>query len=126
MVTSHWITMRRLFIPVLLVGLAGCGGSSKPLDLGGEEGTKIGQLLEELNDAIDQPKKLKGLLAAGATVPSAKSLGGLQFYIKGKPSVQGSEGTCKVLVSSPKGEKEVDWSFLKAGDSWKIKDFKLP
>ncbi len=116
----------RFFIPVLLVGLAGCGGSSKPLDLGGEDGTKIGQLLEELNDAIDQPKKLKGLLVAGATVPSTKSLGGLQFYIKGKPSLQGSEGTGKVLVSSPKGDMEVDWSFVKSGDSWKIKEFKLP
>ena len=34
--------------------------------------------------------------------------------------------TGKVLVSSPKGDKEVDWSFVKSGDSWKIKEFKLP
>lgn len=106
--------------------VAGCGNASRPLDLGGEDGTNIGNLLENLNDAIDQPKKLKALVAEGAKLPSTKALGGLQFYIKGKPSLQGSEGSCKVLVSSANGDKEVDWSFVKTGDSWKIKELKLP
>ncbi len=123
---NFWNLVRRFWIPVLVISLAGCTSSSTPLDLGGEEGTNIGRILEAVNDSIDQPKKLKTLVADGAKLPTSKSLGGLQFYIKGKPLIQGSEGSCRVLVSSAQGDKEVDWSFVKSGDSWKIKEFKLP
>ncbi len=119
------------------VALAGCGGGSdgkmKPLDMGGEDGTKISTLIEDLNEAKGTPKKFNALFAKGsAPAPAdAKKFAPYSFYIATgtKPTASGDEGTAKVSIHDDKQAKEVaqkDWAFIKDGNAWKIKSAQLP
>ena len=118
---------------VLLALLAsGCGSapsdSKTGLDLGGADASAVAALVEDMNDAKGNPKKLATLFAKGAA-PDAKRFNAYELSIVGKPAVNGSEATCKVRAddaktSATKGETE--WSFVKEGDKWKIKAAPLP
>jgi hypothetical protein len=121
--------MRTTLTALLLFLATGCGGSSPTsIDLGGEDGREIAVLVEDLNDAKGNPKKTAGLFAAGAKPPDPKKLNQYEFSIVGKPSVSGESATCKVRVDNAKGETagEPEWSFVKDGGKWKIKDAPLP
>lgn len=122
---------------VCVSALAGCGGGSsgemKPLDMGGEDGTKIATLVEDVNEAKGDGKKLPRLFVKGAapSAADAKKLAAHSVYVVTgtKPTVTGSEGTVKVSIHSDKESKEIaqkDWTFVKEGDTWKIKAAPLP
>jgi len=104
----------------------GCGdgtGDNKALDLGGPEASAIATLVEDLNDAVTSNKKLDALFVKGSTPTDLKKLAKLSFYISGKPSVNGTNATCKVRIDDAAGKTlgEPEWSFEKVGDKWKIK-----
>ena len=113
------------------VGLFGCGSDSdsKPLDMGGPDGDKISSLIEELNEAVGNPKKLDAMFMKGSKPVDSKKMTKCGFSIVGKPSVSGSTGTAKVRVDPAGGGAtlgEVEWTFEKDGDKWKIKSAPLP
>ena len=120
------MTFKPAYLVVLgLLAIVGCGGGgeTKSLDMGGEDGNKISMLIEEMNDAVGNKKKLAELFVSGAKLPEPKASMGMSFFIVGKPSVQGTSATAKVRIdknSQAAGEKQ--WTFEKVGDAWKIKD----
>lgn len=126
------MTPARWFAPpvlaVALALLAGCGGSDgKPLDMGGEDGSKISTVIEDINDAVGNPKKLDTLFVKGAKPADPKKFAKCSFTIVGKPTVSGTTAASKVRVDGDgKMLGEVEWKFEKDGDKWKIKDAPLP
>jgi hypothetical protein len=123
----------RWLILLLFLGLTlGCGDASpKPPDLGGEDGKQIAQLVEQLNDDSGSPAKLKATFATG-TPPSKAEIQKFPLYrydLKGKPEVSGTSATAKIdviLNSSSESKGEMEWTFVKEGDKWKIKTAPLP
>ncbi len=116
---------------VLLVALFVCGCSSQNtglVDMGGEEGSKIALLVEDLNEVKHNSKKVADSFSAKPSPADAKKLNNMTFYIKGKPAVNGSSATCSVQVEKQDGTPmgDVEWSFEKQADVWKIKSAPLP
>lgn len=126
-------TARRFVVAagcLCLIVLVGCGGSDvKPLDMGGADGSQIASAIEEVNDAVGSPKKLDAMFVKGSKPSDPKKMAKCGFSIVGKPSVNGSTGTAKVRVDPAGGGQtlgEVEWTFEKNGDKWKIKTAPLP
>lgn len=120
--------MRLASLALLLALVAGCGSSATaPPNLGGEDGTRIAELVEQMNDDGGRTKQLKTIFA-GATVSDARRFQQYRFDLKGKPEVNGSTATATVVCEKhSKGEPvEKPWAFVKEGDKWKIKAAPLP
>ncbi len=122
----------RFTVCAVLLALTACGCGSSPsdskagLDLGGADATAVATLVEDMNDAKGNAKKVAAMFVKGAA-PDAKKFNSYDFYIVGKPTVTGTDATCKVRVDAAKGTKgEQDWTFVKEGDKWKIKAAPLP
>ena len=124
--------LARLFAFITVAAMAamvGCGSSTKgPLNMGGEDGQKVALLVEDLNDSKGNPMKMSGLMATAVTAPDVKKYDPYEFYVLGKPTVNGAAATCKVSVQKVSGETagEVEWGFEKVGDAWKIKSAPVP
>jgi hypothetical protein len=109
----------------------GCGSptvQTSGLDLGGPDANQIADLVDDINEAKGNVKKTTELFAPGVR-PNTKKLAQFDYSIVGKPTVTESTATCKVRADkSGSGEKvgELDWSFVKEGDKWKIKSAPLP
>lgn len=123
---------QQLLVCAALLALAagGCGSGSSEnktgLDLGGADATAVATLVEDMNDAKGNAKKVSGLFVKGAA-PDAKKLNAYDYYIVGRPTVTGSDATCKVRLDGKGGAPvEQEWSFTKEGDKWKIKSAPLP
>lgn len=120
----------RLFTFLALILLAGCGGgeSTTAPDMGGADGKQVAALIEDMNDSGGSPKKLEALFVKGAKPADAKQYAKFNFFCLGKPCVSGSSATCKIQVDTVAGQKagEVEWSFEKESDKWKIKNAPLP
>lgn len=120
------------FLVLLMVSfsyLSGCGSSTPgSVDMGGEDGTKVAVLVEELNELKSNVKKLGDSFSSKPSVADAKKFNSMTYYIKGKPTVSGMSATCKVQVEKQDGTPlgELDWSFEKLADGWKIKSAPLP
>jgi hypothetical protein len=116
--------------PLLLAAVLGCrgGASTKPLNMGSEDGQKIALVIEDMNDAKGDARKLTALFVPAAKPDAPKKFGPYAFYVVGKPSVSGTTATCKVRIDRADGTQagETEWSFEKAGDAWKIKSAPLP
>jgi len=122
---------------VALFSLAfiGCGGDgptgTQRLDMGGDDGTKISILVEDMNDAKGNAKKFNAMFVKGSapTGAEAKKFNAFAYYNlpNTKPAVNGSDATAKVSVQNEGTgtNVEVEWSFVKEGDQWKIKSAPL-
>lgn len=126
------MTVHRI-LPVFALSaalLCGCGGSDvKPLDMGGEDGNKISALIEDVNEGIGSAKEADTLFAKGSKPADLKKYAKFTYSIVGKPTVSGTTGTAKVRVDPAGGGKtvgEVEWTFEKDGDKWKVKSAPLP
>ena len=108
--------------------LSGCGGNSGPVDMGGEDGSKVAMLVEDLNEVKHNAKKMADSFSTKPTPADAKKLNSFTFYIKGNPTVNGTAATCNILIEKQDGTPlgEVTWNFEKLADSWKIKSAPLP
>lgn len=121
----------RIALCAALLALAsGCGSSptdtKNGLDLGGADASAVATLVEDMNDAKGNAKKIAGMFVKGVA-PDAKKFNPYDYYIVGRPAVTGAEATCKVRLDGKGGTKgEQDWSFTKEGDKWKIKAAPLP
>ncbi len=109
--------------------LSGCKDESKAPDMGGADGKQIASLVEETNEAAGDKEKVKALFKTGVPTPDAQKLTQYSFSIVGKPSVYGTSGKAKVRIdNSSEGQKiaELEWSFEKEGETWKITNAPLP
>lgn len=114
------------FLTLFVLGCDGAGTPKGP-DMGSEDGLKVAGLIDELNDAVGNPRKIAALFATGGKLPDATRTKGLSFSVVNKPAVAGADATCKVRVDRGGGKLgEQDWSFVKEGDKWKIKSAPLP
>jgi hypothetical protein len=109
--------------------IVGCGGADvKPLDMGGPDGDKISALIEEVNEGIGSAKEVDSLFVKG-TKPDMRKIGKFGYTVVGKPRVSGTTATAKVRVDPANGGAtvgEVEWTFEKDGEKWKIKSAPLP
>ena len=116
------------FLFVVVGYVSGCSSSTSGVDMGGEEGTKVAVVVEDLNEAKGDDKKMSLLFATKPTAADAKKFNQMSFYVAGKPTISDSNATCKVTIEkqdgTPVGVQE--WSFEKSGDAWKIKSALLP
>ena len=117
------------FLFIVILCSAGCSSSTpSSVDMGGEEGTKVAVLVEDINEAKGDEKKMSPLFVTKPTAADAKKFNQLSFYVTGKPTVTGSNATCKVTIEkqdgTPQGVQE--WSFEKIASAWKIKSALLP
>ena len=121
----------RLSILFVVALVSGCGSSGTPtgvLDMGGADATQVATIVEDANDAKGDTKKTAALFANGVKLPDPKRFAEHDYYVSGKPTVNGSEATCIIRVDFAKGGTagEVEWSFVKEGEKWKIKYAPLP
>ena len=108
--------------------LFGCGGSAGPADMGGEEGSKVAVLVEDLNEVKHNAKKMADFFSVKPSSTDAKKMNTMTFYVKGKPTVSGSTATCNIQIEKQDGTPigEMEWNFEKLADAWKIKAAPLP
>lgn len=125
----RWLLGALLALAVA-VPAAGCGGPSDGR-FGSADGKKIAELISALADDKNNPKVFATHFAQGvAPKPAdAKRFAPYSFFIVGKPAVSGTTATAKVdvwheLNSTKVGQ--VEWSFVKEGDTWKLKTAPLP
>ncbi|VTR94001.1 Signal peptide-domain containing protein OS=Planctomyces brasiliensis (strain ATCC 49424 / DSM 5305 / JCM 21570 / NBRC 103401 / IFAM 1448) GN=Plabr_3097 PE=4 SV=1 [Gemmata massiliana] len=114
----------------LALFVVGCGssGGGTGADMGSEEGRKVALLIEDMNDAKGNQKRTVEMFVKGTKPPDPKKLVPYDYAVLGKPAIAGETATCKVRIDKPTGEKvgEVEWTFEKEGDKWKIKSAPLP
>src|SRR5262249_61708962 len=108
---------RILPVSLLALILTSCG-SNPGGGYGGEDGKKVADLISGLDEALQRPKELGVVFAAGAAPKDAelKKFRGLSFALVGKPSVSRTTATAKVAVEkSSTGDKlgEKEWTFVK-------------
>jgi hypothetical protein len=119
-----------LFTALALV-VFGCALTPRPPDYGGEDGGKIARLVDDLNDDANTVPKLKAAFAAGTPVgrKEAKAYPQYRFEMKGNPSVTGDTATATIEVcrhSATEGGRDMQWTFVKEGDRWRIRSAPLP
>lgn len=127
MTLSHRFILRAFGLVIVVFAL-GCGGSPKPPTYGSEEGKKIAVLVEDLNEARADGKQFKQLFS-GSAPTDWKKYSSFLYDVEGHPTVNGDTATARVKIradgdGSDKGSQE--WTFVKAGDGWKIKTAALP
>lgn len=112
-----------MFHLLLLLSFLGCSQSVPTLNVGGEEGGKVVSVIEELNEAKGDDKKLAGTFVSKDVAPKAKELNLLNFYVKGTPKIQGDTAQCLVMVEKSDGSPvgDFEWELEKKGDTWKVK-----
>ncbi len=116
----------------LIMVVVGCdsGPAGRPDD---SDEARINFLLGALNgrarSAAQEPEDFRQLFAAGAApaeseIPRYAKAG---FYSKGV-SISGDTATVKVEVETMEGELDelLQWTLVREGESWKIKDAPLP
>jgi hypothetical protein len=114
------------FLLAVLLSSCSSGGVSS---YGGEEGKKVADLISNLDDDLQESPKT---VFATGSVPQPNVLKkylGMTYSLVGKPSVDGTTATARVAIErSATGDKvgEMDWTFVKEGDAWRIKNAPLP
>ena len=112
-----------LFFATLGCTQLGCSQSAPTLNVGGEEGGKVVSVIEELNDAKGDDKKMAGSFVSKDVAPKSKELNLYAFYVKGTPKIEGESAKCSVAIEKNDGTPvgDFEWELEKKGDVWKIK-----
>ncbi|MDY3553346.1 hypothetical protein R5W24_002447 [Gemmata sp. JC717] len=121
----------RRLIPLALLGavmlVPGCGASSgtpRMPDYGSEDGLKIALVVSEFNDAKNNQTKFKNSFAESPPA-NWKQYEKYSFRVKqGSPKVNGTTATATVTIHNESNFEAVgtqEWSFVKVGDTWKLK-----
>lgn len=127
MLRNHRDVVWTLLLIVLLASGCGDGGAPKRLDMGGVDGDQVSSIIEDVNEAAGDLKKMTGLFVKGSKPADLKKLDSHSVSIVGRPSVNGTTATAKVRVDKAgKMLGEAEWSFEKEGDKWKVKAAPLP
>lgn len=94
--------------------------------MGSEDGLLVADVVDNLNEFNSTEAKLASILSKPGVLTSDK-VGSLEFYIVGKPTVDGDVAKAKVSISKLGGldPKEQEWSFKKVDGNWKIENAPL-
>jgi hypothetical protein len=117
-----------VFIFTLSIALVpGCGNTPTPPSYGSEDGKKIAELIADFNDSMADVKKFQTIFII-KPAKTNKEYGRYMYDVSGSPSVSGEQATAKIKVTQDNGKDKgvVDWTFVKQGDKWKIKEAPLP
>lgn len=125
------VRIRAFWIFALLLPLAaicsGCGGEKQEV---APEDTRMVGLVTSLEDVAGDPKNFQSLFAEGAAPKDSERPKYKQhkFQVKDTPRVSGDTAVFTVVVSKPDGAVvgEKEWTAVKVGDKWKLKDAPLP
>jgi hypothetical protein len=115
---------------LLLVSAAwffcGCT-SNKQNDMGSEEGSAVAAIVESLNDYKGNDQQISAVYVNASSAPKSDEMNKYAFYVIGKPTVEGSKAKSKVLVENNDGTPvgEFEWTFDKAGGTWKVENAPL-
>jgi len=111
---------------LLVLILMGCS-QQKNLNMGSEEGKLVADVVDNLNEFKSTEAKLALLLVRPGVLPSSDKVGLLEFYIVGKPTIDGDSAKTTVSISKLGGldSKEQQWSFKKVDGNWKIENAPL-
>jgi hypothetical protein len=116
-----------LILPCLFA--LGCGGDSNGRPTSGSGDTvRINSLVLEFTDVGGVPA-FNRYFAAGSkmTDKDLKKFSQFSYKLDGTPAVSGDTATAKVKVLKDTQELSTqEWSFVKEGDAWKIKNAPLP
>lgn len=109
----------------------GCGTSEHKLpDFGGEDGKQIADLVEGLNDSASRLNELKAVFASGKklTRTDTQRYSAYVYALTGTDAVtvSGDNATGMLVLEKGGNKVEKEWTFVKEGDKWKIKDAPLP
>ncbi len=121
---------RIVFALVCAAAPLGCSGSSasvKGPNFGSEDGTKIAGLISEFDDAKARAAKFKKCFASPAPT-TWKAYSNYMYDVEGAPKVTGDTATATVKIrpDGVPGEPFTrEWTFVKAGADWKLKDAPL-
>ncbi len=121
------------FVSLLIVSgllipmVSGCSGTPTPPSYGSEDGKKIAELIADFNDGMSDVKKFNTNFATKPTKTNTE-YGRYMYDVSGSPSVNGEQATAKIKVTRDNGKDKgvADWTFVKQGDKWKIKEAPLP
>jgi hypothetical protein len=123
---------RALLTALLAVLLSSCSGGGKPGNYGGADGKKIADLISDLDDTLQNPKKTAATFSGDAQAKVTAGLAkyrSLTYSLVGEPVVSGNTATAQVAIEqSSSGKKlgEKEWTFVKEGEAWKIQSAPLP
>lgn len=118
-----------VLILIALACSAGCSSNTpSSVDMGGVDGTKVAVVVEELNEAKGDDKKMAIMFVTKPTPADAKKFNQLSFYVNGKPTISGATATCKVSIEKQDGTSQgvQEWTFEKVESNWKLKSAPLP
>src|SRR5262245_60639250 len=118
---------RSTLLTVVALLLAGCSATStdRGPSYGGEDGKKIARRVDALIDDRSSHPRMSKHFAKGAA-PDARQwpkYAPYAFEVVGDPSISGTTATAKVRIVQDSDRKEVgqvEWSFVKEGEDWKI------
>jgi hypothetical protein len=111
---------------LLSAAMTGCGGSRE----GGSEPNRARLIVGEMSDNIDNPARFAKLFAQGAAPPDAQRRRYGQYRIWAKSAdVSGDTATLTIELKELRTNKILEdrqWTAVKEGDTWKLKDAPLP
>jgi hypothetical protein len=122
---------RHLVFIFSALGLAGCG-SDKAAGPSTDDIDLIKNLAAHVPDVSSRPQTFKAFFAKDGTVPpeaDRKRIEKLQFSVVGTPKINGDVAEVDVQVrSSASGDTvgQVQWTFAKENEQWKLKTAPLP
>ncbi len=120
-----WIVNRglRVLAVMPLIAIVGCGGD------GGASSKEVSQFICGVADVMDNPATFDTVFATGATpVESQRANYRRYTYWTNDVDVSGDSATADVEISdfSDKVVATLQWTALREGGNWKLKDAPLP
>ena len=113
----------------LLLPLSGCGNGLPEIS---QEEKGIELLIDNWNNAKDNPKKAIEYFAQGSAPPAGelKKYRQYTFALTNRPSPSGSSVTLPIDITTIGAKQQsitkLDWTLEKEGDVWRIKSAPLP
>jgi hypothetical protein len=122
--------LRNLVLRIaLLLPLSGCGNGLPEIS---QEEKGIELLIDNWNNAKDNPKKAIEYFAQGSVPPAGelKKYRQYTFALTNRPSASGSSVTLPIDITTIGAKQQsitkLDWTLEKEGDVWRIKSAPLP
>jgi hypothetical protein len=124
----HLSAGRRRLVGLALLLTVGCASSHSAAPITDLELVTLA--LDYVEDVKSNPKFLAQRFAAGAVPPAAELRRYAQYSYKaaGRPAAGGDTATLPVQVLGAGGREagQVEWTFVKEGNAWKLQKAPLP
>lgn len=124
--------LRIVALALFSLALAGCGSNtgsqSQEQSKQPQDATEaIRGLIADVPDKTSSPIPAKQLFMNPPPAGQLKRYAANSYEVVGSAQMSGDTATARVKVTTDDGkESEVEWSFVKDGEHWKLKDAPLP